>query len=134
VTVLVPARAPEGLDRVLVLEDNRADRQGMRLYYGPVSVVGSMTIDDFLGAGGIVVSEWKSDGQSAQVVFDAVGKRAIPVAIGPYDAAMVHGDEISTRIRPYGLYWSDGSRDFSILSGVDRPETTIDLARSIYCP
>ena len=26
------------------------------------------------------------------------------------------------------------SRDFSILSGVDRPETTIDLARSIYCP
>ena len=132
--MLVPARSPQGLDPVLVLEDNRADRQGMRLYYGTGSVTDSMTIDDFLGAGGIVVSQWKSDGQSAQVVFDAVGRRAIPVAIGPYDAAMVHGDEISTKIRPYDLYWSDGSRDFSILSGVDRPGTTIDLTRSIYCP
>jgi len=106
----------------------------MRLYYGVDAIGDTATLDDFLATGGVLVNQWKSDGQTAQTVFDSVGKRAVPVAVGPYPAAMVHGDEIQTKIRPFGLYWSDGTRDFSILAGVDRPETVIDLARSIYCP
>lgn len=70
---------------------------------------------------------------SAEKVEEALGERATIVDIGHLRAAISRGDQLLPGLRPYSLWWSDGTADWSIIGAVDDPRDIIDLGRSMVC-
>jgi len=133
--LVLPRTTPPDIRVVLTLVDQRdGEPAGLRVYYANDSILAKTTASDFLAAGGVVLNEHQPDGRDAQTISDTVGKRAMPVTVGSFHGVLIHGDEVKAGVRPYGLYWSDGEREFSLLAGVKDPAPIIDFARSIYCP
>jgi hypothetical protein len=133
-TVVLPRLAPSGTRVVLTLVDQRAgEPTGIRVYWGSSRIGAQATLADFLASGGVMLNEHQPDGRDAPTIAATVGKRAMPVAVASFEGVLIHGDEVKPGVRSYGLYWSDGKREFSLL-GVPDPAPIIDLARSIYCP
>lgn len=123
-TLLVALEDPPGTGGTLTRE--------IRAYYGPANAA-DLTVDAFLSAGGVIIGEASTTGRDATFVIGSVGKRAATVGVGPYVAALVHADPLADGTRPYGLYWSDGTLDLSIVAGDLAPESVIGIARAFYC-
>lgn len=90
------------------------------------------TVVDLVSRGGVYVFQQGARGIDAAVVLDTVGSRGGGLTVGPYMAALVHGDPERNGVRPFGLYWSDGVRNWSVRGGVSG-EDLVAFARSLYC-
>jgi hypothetical protein len=128
--VLTPARLPKGYKERLVIIDGET----VLLLYGPNEVGQDETPLEFFEAGGVVVEERPPLGTTGPYVKDAVGDKAGLVQVGPWQAALTHGDEIDVDgVRTYTLGWEDSTRGWIVEANLPEPEALIDLARSLYC-
>ena len=101
--------------------------------YSPTPLPADATIVELVRAGGLEIVRQPPGNGSAADVISAVGARAASLKVGPYDAAIVHGDPIgSDDARPYELDWSDGSNDYMVYGG-QPAVAVIGAARSFYC-
>jgi len=136
-SVKAPRAEPPGrqLQDVLVSgEGSAAEPYFVALYYAAKPLGASESVRDFLARDGIFVTQkYAGDAGTADDVVSELGDRAVRVKVGPYDAALVHGDPIgSDDVRPYSLYWSDGTYDWSVI-GRAAPEQVMDVGRSVAC-
>ncbi len=133
---LMPPRqvADSQMQLILVEDVERGVDPGVRVYYGPSSIVPGESLPSFVKRGGILVRQELAKGQDAGVVAETLGKKTALIALGPHQAAVVHADPAEpSDFRPYHLYWSDGVRDWTIIAGVADARTVIDFARTLYC-
>lgn len=92
----------------------------------------------FIAAGGVIMTARDTQGHDAAYVLSAIAEmdtRQPPptVQLGPYTAVLVHEDPtIRDDLRPYTLYWSDGTYDYSLEANGD-PVALVNLGRSMYC-
>lgn len=92
----------------------------------------------FLERGGVILTAHDTEGQDAAYVLKTVSEldpRPLPptVQLGPYTAVLIHTDPtLRDDLRPYILYWSDGTYDYSLEGSAD-PVGLVNLGRSIYC-
>lgn len=123
---------PPGLTARFVIHFGQAAGSAM-LVLSPGPLSADDTVVDLVRAGGLeIVRQPRGNGAAADVIA-AVGPRAAPLKVGPYDGAIVHGDPIgSDDVRPYELHWSDGSNDFMIYGRLPAGDV-IRTARSLYC-
>lgn len=100
--------------------------------------VANLSVWDVLLAKGWIVSEGPPRGLTAdraRALLAAVGNdgKSVFVQIGPHRALLVHEDPIDEAgSRPYGIHWSDGTRDMSVQAIAD-PAAIVGYARSLYC-
>jgi len=133
---LMPPRqvAESQMQLILVDDVERGVDPGVRVYYGPSSIVPGESLPLFVKRGGILVRQELAKGQDAGVVVETLGKKTALIALGPHQAAVVNADPSEpSDLRPYHLYWSDGVRDWTIIAGVADARTVIDFARTLYC-
>jgi hypothetical protein len=132
---LVPDEVPSDLSlQAIMLEPGAVeDVTEVRLYYAPTPIGEDTTLVDVIADGGMLLMQRVSKGVDAALVQREVGTRAVIVQVGSHDAALIWGDQIAVGIRPYSLYWSDGERDWSLITGFETPENAVSVARSIYC-
>ena len=129
-----PHLGQSAIQLILVEDSTRGIDPGAHVFYGPSSIEPGEPLPFFVRRGGSVVRQELTDGQNARVVKETLGDRAVIVRVGQSEAALVHADPSEpSDFRPYHLYWSDGTRDWSIIAGVTDPRTVIDFAREIYC-
>jgi hypothetical protein len=131
--VVVPAIDPPAKRVQTIVLTETEGALIVRLLYATTAVTQTETLPEFLARGGIDLSQQSTHGIGAEVVVDTVGLENVTlVEIGPYEAALVHGSPLETKVRPWGLYWSDGTSDYSV-NGAGTSSEVIDLARSMYC-
>lgn len=106
----------------------------LRLYLSPKPIGGNVL--DYMEAGGVLLVQAPTSGVDAQYVSAEIadtGRRSTMIDVGEHQAIMYLADPlIEDDLRPWHLYWSDGTRDWS-LQGVADPGALIELAQSIYC-
>lgn len=101
-------------------------------YFAEEAIAATDPLDTFLATGGLLIAQQPAaSGRDAKSVLETVGARATIIAVGTYDAAVVHADPGLDGQRPYHVYWSDGTR-FNFAIAAD-PLVVIDAARSMYC-
>jgi hypothetical protein len=129
-----PLRPPDPAARPLRLILVQAEVDAVALVYSPVPVAASDTNADLLAKGALVLTQRPFAGQDADFVLRVVPMDDWRVELGPYPGALVLGSPTAAGIRPFGLYWADGDREWILHGGGPaRPEDLVDLARSIYC-
>ncbi len=108
------------------------------LIYGP-SATNGLAVSDIIGGRGWILAEAPPAGKDAASVrrtLDSLGPGAARayamVQVGPYEAILVLATAPTPIGRPYGLYWSDGTRDLS-LQAAAASNQVVDFARSLYC-
>ena len=102
-------------------------------YYANKDISATDPLDAFLAGGGLLVAQQSAtEGRDAKTVLDTVRGRGTSVAVGPYDAAVVHADPGMDGPRTYHVYWTDGERFIFAISA--DALVAIDAARSMYCP
>ena len=110
--------------------------RGVKLYYLTGGIDAEMTSTEFLAAGGLRLEHQPREDMSdtaAGIVLATAGDRAIAVAIGPYEGALVWADPTPlTELRTHNLYWSDGVEEYAII-GVLGPEAIVNLGRNVVC-
>jgi hypothetical protein len=110
----------------------RPAEEQIATYLAGKAIAPTDPLDTFLSAGGLLIAQQPAaPGRDATTVLEAVGARGTTIAVGPYDAAVVHADPGLDGQRPYHVYWSDGTR-FIFAIAAD-PLVAIDAARSMYC-
>jgi len=102
------------------------------LLYGDAAVEPDVSLAGYRLGGGVALIAEATTGRDAAFLFRDVGERAGLVKVGAYDAALLHGDEMATGRRAWGLYWSDGTTDYNA-TGEISPQALIRFVRSIYC-
>jgi len=102
------------------------------LYYASKDISSTDPLDAFLANGGALIAQQPAQkGRDAAAVLDVAGGRGTMISVGPYDAAVIHGDPGQNGERMYDVYWSDGERfNFAIARDA---LVAIDAARSMYC-
>ena len=131
--VLVPGSIPDKLSASVVIGDYRGESlNSVRVYYTPEAIDESDTLADVVAEGGMFLLQRRTLGHTAEFVQGEVGDRATLVEVGTHKAALVWADPIFG-VRTYNLYWSDGTYDWTLISGLDTPEMTVDVARSMVC-
>lgn len=137
--LLPPTFPEEWQQRLFVRDTSDRDADGnqesrLRVYLSPQPVQG--TILDFSEAGGLLLVQAEAAGVDADFVAAEIadtGRRSSTIEIGPHSAIMYLADPvIRDDLRPWHMYWSDGTRDWS-LQGVADPQAMVALARSLYC-
>lgn len=112
----------------------RTLRSGLASYYGLAPLSDTDASEEFFEPGGIQVIETPATGRDlADRAIAAIGDQGTLVQVGDVMAAMNHGTEIATGLRPYHLYWTDRGSDWSLAAGMDDPAQVIDVARSLAC-
>jgi hypothetical protein len=136
----IPATIPEGLSLELIqlvtvpAATGEAPIDSLGLYYGHGPVDG--TFEEFIADGGVAVSQqsehlWDADTVAAE--YDATDRGYSRIQIGPHDAVVHLGDPIlRDDLRPWGIYWYDGTREWTVTGAVD-PIELIEMAQSLYC-
>jgi hypothetical protein len=137
---LFPKAIPAAWDqRLYIRETSDRDADGreqtrLRLYLSPEPVGGNVL--EYMEAGGVILVQSPSNGVDASFVRREIadtGRQFSLLEVGEHEAIVFLADPvIRDDLRPWHIYWSDGSRDWS-LQGVADPAALIDLARSIYC-
>lgn len=61
------------------------------------------------------------------------GDEAASVRLGPLEGVLLHGDEFAPGLRPFTLFWSDGTTDWVMTTGLRDPIDVVELARSMVC-
>jgi hypothetical protein len=125
---LLPKVAPAGRTLQFLL----ASGHSVFAAYSHAPATRTLTDAMFMASAGILVLESPDAGQDGRFVLNHLKRNRWPVAVGPYVGALVWGDEVAEGVRPFGLYWADGVRQW-IVRGTGSPDELIDLARSIYC-
>jgi hypothetical protein len=106
----------------------------VRQYFARDELGSRSTLQDLIEEGGFMLSQRPTSGHTAEQVVSEVGDRATLIAVGPLAAAVVWGDPRSAAARrPYSVYWSDGTYDFSLYAGLTDADEAVGIARSIYC-
>jgi len=123
---------PAGMALQAVFDADAATGLGLRLYYANSPLGSDERIEDLLARGGISLEITPTAGIDGPYVMSQVGSRGMKVSIGGQSATLVHSDEIRPGLRPYNLYWSDGTYDFAIQGGGDAT-SVLTLAASMYC-
>jgi hypothetical protein len=105
-------------------------------FYSAQPIAAEETNVDFYSQRGLIISQTSTQGQTAAMVEATIGEQAFGehariVKVGTYDAAIIH-DVAPDAVRPYHLYWSDGTRDIEI-GATTTPAEAVDVARSMYC-
>jgi len=94
-----------------------------------------MTTDEFAAAGGIQSERMVRDpnaGYFVDALLQAVGPRAVPVEVGPYEGAFTWADPLDNGVRTHNLYWSDGTYEYALI-GDRAPEALINIGRGLVC-
>jgi hypothetical protein len=131
--LLEPNYVPQDLSLQLILLPSPGSAASyVQLIYSAEPIGESETDVDFYSERGLIITQGPARGRTAAVVKDTVGEAAQIVQVGPHDAALVHDSPLFNGIRPYHLYWSDGTRDFRA-GATTTPAELVDVARSIYC-
>jgi hypothetical protein len=93
-----------------------------------------MSANDFIAAGGVLITQAVTAGVDAQQVVENVKGAAVVLNVGPFDAAVIWGSPLRPEgARPYRVYWSDGTFDWAVIAGTEKPEDAIAIAASLYC-
>jgi hypothetical protein len=103
---------------------------------GPHIPLDGLTLTAFLRSGGVLVKEVPTTGVDAQRIRSELGPRAQIVTIGKQEAALVVGDEVlGTGHRQVGVFWSDGTADWSMVGSLARvtPDALLTVAATLYC-
>jgi hypothetical protein len=133
-----PSLVPSDLLLQLVLLPPRNSPGGyVELYYAAEPIGSSETNFDFFVAGGLILRESPTQGQSAEMVEETLGVQDFSqhgriTKVGQYNAAIVHDRALPTGDRTYHLYWSDGTTDF-VIGTSTTPAEAVDMARSMFC-
>ena len=106
----------------------------LSLAYSQAGATPRSSTFDFLGHGGFALTERPYSGQDGTEVYDSVSRNRWYVNVGSYQAALVWADPYASNLRPFGLYWSDGTREFILIGAPVSPNELVDFARSIECP
>ena len=130
---------PRG-DGVPLLIDGRplqyaiASAQGPYLFYLNVPLGPEMTRSDFLKAGGLSYDALSIDEGEPfpPALLAQVGDRATPVEVGEYEGALVWADPTEENVRAHGLYWADGTTNYSLVAARG-PEYLVNLGRGLVC-
>lgn len=126
-----PKRLPDGLALQAILLPE-VESEVVRLYYAEKPLDEQVALEDWLASRVGVVEERAARGGTADVAMETMQGRGTLVRVGSYDAAIVLSTPISSGVKTTNLYWSDGTRDWTIIANLE-PSETLDLARSIYC-
>lgn len=102
------------------------------LIYSPKPLADGASRLDLYANGGLMVLQQPAELPDGKTVFDSTERNRWLFRVDAHDAALIWGDEVASGVRPFGLYWSDGERSWSIV-GTQGPDILIDMARSIYC-
>jgi hypothetical protein len=110
------------------------DGDGAVYAYFADAPIDGMTVAEFIRAGGIQVhvDPMTDDRGFAAYLLDAFGERAVSVAVGSYNGALVWADPNSDGTRTHNLYWSDGVNNYSLIADMV-PDEIVDLGRSLVC-
>ncbi len=121
---------PEGrpLQHILLIGNSN-----ISLLYAREPLDDADTLIDAYRKGTFGLTQRPFAGQDADFVLENAPRDSWRVEVGPYPAALVLGTPLTTTIRPYGLYWADGEREWILHGDPVDPEELVDLARSIYC-
>lgn len=126
---VLPATAPT-LETGLVVFRPAEDQ--VTTYFANRDISATDPLNAFLAGGGLLVAQQPAaEGPDAKTVLEAVGGRGTSIAVGPYDATVVHADPGMDGLRTYHVYWTDGER-FNFAISADAL-VAIDAARSMYC-
>lgn len=141
VQALAPPEPPAGssLRRSLLLPWAAAgatDETRLLFVYAQSNTDG-LSAQGVIAAGGWILAEAPARGHDAlsiQKGFDSIGGQGhyAIVQVGPHQAILVHESAQTPLGRPYGLHWSDGTRDLSLKAAAPSNQV-IDFARSLYC-
>jgi hypothetical protein len=130
---MVPTEVPVPM-QVVMTNTKTGQITEMRAYFAADTPTEDTTLWELIEDGGMLFSQRHTIGNDAARVRRAVKGRAKIVQIGPHDAALIWGSPFfQGGRRPYGVYWSDGTFDFSLIAGLETPEQTVAVARSTYC-
>jgi hypothetical protein len=107
------------------------------LFYAATPIGSSETDYDLFASSGLILTEAPSNGQTAQVIKEALGAVAFArdgrmVRLGSNDAAVVRDDPLPNGVSTFHVYWSDGTNDYVIVTSTE-PEAAVDFGRSFYC-
>lgn len=127
----VPANALDNLSLQLVVGD---ESTLVGQYFLDRSIEPQMTTSSFLDAGGIQFARGLMPNQDsfASYLIATAGKRAVPIQIGKYQAALVWADPDINGVRSHNLYWADGAYEYQLIA-VRPPEDLVNLGRSLVC-
>jgi hypothetical protein len=130
-TVLLPKTLPGNRPLGLILWQPGAEQLGLIYSSEPVSI--ETTNSALHKSGGMALTQRPFNGQDAEFVLENALRNKWLVEVGPHPAALVWGSEVAAGVRPFGLYWADGVREWILIGNPERPEDLVDFARSIYC-
>jgi hypothetical protein len=111
-------------------------RPGMAAFYLADSAVGANETEaDFLGRGGVIVTESPSPAGESIVerVLAAIGDRAGVTQVASSGAAVSRADDVTRGVRPYLVWWSSRGFDWELGAVTADAATAIDLARAWEC-
>lgn len=128
---ILPKAVPGGRSLMLLLANG--ETQSLFAAYSDKPLQRTDTDTVLMAGRGIAVSEYPFEGQDGPFVLERVKRNRWPVQIGPHPGALVWADEIATGVRPFGVYWADGVRQWIIRGNPVHPDELVDVARSIYC-
>lgn len=104
-------------------------------YFLEGSIDRDLRPSEFYAAGGIQLDldPVNDAGESfAPYLLSALGKRAVPVQVGDYEAALTWADPQSSGLRPHHLYWSDAKYNYVLIANTS-PEKIVAMARGLVC-
>lgn len=134
----LPTYAPMGLPVAAIVSHTgrtvgtESDPSEVRVYYAKGSIGTKDTFLDILSRPGADLAVSQTQGNDAQRVVDTIGQAATVIEVGPYRAAITHSSTFPNGMRIYGIFWSDGTLDFSVGVNGSAAEA-IKTARSMYC-
>lgn len=135
---------PPGLSLQLVLtmeEDFELDGRPelvVRNFYSSEPVDLAEPLPSFYSKGGVLLTQVDTIGKDADRTLAELrenGRTPLPptVAISQYEAVLIHSDPLmSDDLRPFHLYWSDGTYDLSLIGNAN-PVLLVNTARSLHC-
>ena len=133
-TVPVDARVPgdvlDGLGRQWTVVTQDA---AVYQYFGRALIGADVTPSSFLSAGGVQYErEPAGTGSFAAYLLASAGDRAVSVAIGPHEGALVWADPRADGSRSHNLYWFDGTHNHAVIADRTAVEV-VNIGRSIAC-
>jgi hypothetical protein len=103
-------------------------------YFLDSPIPASMTVSEFLGAGGIQFDRDPAQGTEsfAEYMLATLGDRAVRVEVGEHVGAMTWADPDEQGRRPHHLYWTSGGYNYA-LYGDRSAEEILTLGRELAC-
>lgn len=130
----LPRAGPERVDGLPIQWISNVGAGSLYIYYLDSPLGSTMTISEFLSAGGIAfLIEPRDGGPSfADSLPGLVGARATEVQVGGVKGVLTWADPTRTGVRSHNLYWADDQTNYSLIA-VRGPEELVNLGRGIAC-